>query len=172
VRRKTAEFWIEQLGLKSHPEGGYFAETYRSAELVGGGALPPRYAGSRPFSTAIYFLLDAGSISALHRIASDEVWHFYTGDPLRVEAIHPEGGLQSFLLGGDDELGCVFQAVVPAGCWFGAALEPPVKPEGYALVGCTVAPGFDFADFELGDRTDLLERYPEHQATIERLTRS
>jgi uncharacterized protein len=171
MKRPAAAEWIDRLGLQPHPEGGFFAETYRSAEEVGAAALPSRFRGPRRFSTAIFYLLTADSFSALHRIASDEVWHFHAGDPLLVEAIHPEGGLESFLLGADAERVCVFQGVVPAGCWFGASLAPEVMPESYALIGCTVAPGFDFADFELGRRGELLARYPQHRFLIERLTR-
>jgi uncharacterized protein len=171
MTRPTAAFWIDRLGLQPHPEGGFFTETYRSAETIPSGSLPRRFGGPRSFSTAIYFLLTGEHFSALHRIASDETWHFYAGHPLLVEAIHPEGGLEVYRLGADAEQGCVFQTTVPAGCWFGASLAAPAGPEDFALVGCTVAPGFDFADFELGRCSDLLARFPDHRLLIERLTR-
>jgi predicted cupin superfamily sugar epimerase len=151
-----AEYWIERLGLKPHPEGGYYAETYRAAQTLPNG---------RPVATQIYFLLEHGNFSALHRLGSDEIWHFYLGDPLTVHLIEPAGSYRSLRLGPDHS----FQGVVPAGCWFGATVE---NPGGYALVGCTVAPGFDFADFELAEREALSRLYPQHRALIERLTRS
>jgi predicted cupin superfamily sugar epimerase len=164
----SAASWIAHLGLAPHPEGGHFRETYRAAEGTDGAHLPARYGGARPHGTAIYFLLRAGEISALHRIKSDEIWHFYAGGPLVVSVIHPDGEHRDVALGADPNHGHVPQAVVPAGSWFGATLRPGAV---YALVGCTVAPGFDFADFELADRRALVERYPQHAALIERLTR-
>ena len=154
---------IARLQLVRHPEGGWFRETYRSAESVPVAGLPDRFAGDRVFSTAIYFLLEEGDISALHRIRSDELWHFYAGSPLLIHAILPDGSYQGWRLGTAD----LFQAVVPAGCWFGAE---PVDGE-FALVGCTVAPGFDFSDFELASRCQLTARYPQHADLISRMTR-
>ena len=164
----TAQAFIEQLGLARHPEGGWFRETYRASENVTAEALPARFGGERSLSTAIYFLLEEGDISALHRIKSDEVWHFYAGSALRVHCIFPDGSYQEFKLGPNLAAGEQFQAVVPAGCWFGAELADG----GFALVGCTVAPGFDFADFEMGEAKQLCERYPQHAAITRRLTRA
>ena len=130
---------------------------------------PKRFAGERPFATAIYFLLTSDTFSALHRIRSDEQWHFYAGSGLTVHVIEPAGEYRAIGLGQDLERGETFQAVVPAGCWFGASVD---EPGGFALVGCTVAPGFDFADFEMGDRGELIREYPRHRELIERLTRS
>ena len=163
---------IDRLQLTPHPEGGYFRETYRAPESVGGSALPRRFTGERSISTAIYFLLEAGQCSHLHRIRSDEVWHFYAGDPLDVVEIDATGGLKATRLGGDLGAGAVYQHVVPAGVWFGAAPAEGGRfaPHGFTLVGCTVAPGFDFADFELADREALLREYPRHQDWIRRLT--
>jgi hypothetical protein len=165
---RSAAFWIERLQLVPHPEGGYFRETYRSAERLEGAHLPGRYGGPRAHSTAIYYLLSAGEVSTLHRIKSDEVWHFYAGGPLVVSVLHLDGERQDVALGPDPDDGQLPQAVVPAGAWFGAALGPGAP---YALVGCTVAPGFEFADFELADRGALVQRFPQHAALIERLTR-
>lgn len=162
----TAQYWIDALAMTRHPEGGWFAETYRATELIPEAGLPRRFCGARVFATAIHFLLSQGDVSMLHRIAADEVWHFYAGAPLSVHVIHPDGHYQELLLGGVPEQGERFQAVVPAGCWFGAESRG-----AYSLVGCTVAPGFEFADFELGRRADLLGRYPRHEALIRRLTR-
>lgn len=162
-----AAYWIEKYQMQPHPEGGYFVETYRAAEQIPHAALPNRFGGSRAFSTAIYFLLEGHHFSALHRIQADEVWHFYAGDPLEVFVIYPESGaLDIIRLGPDPEADEVFQAVVPAGAWFGSR---PVAGAVYSLVGCTVAPGFDFADFELAEREKLLAAFPHHKLVIEGL---
>ncbi len=166
--KKTAAYWVEKYGMQPHPEGGYFVETYRAAEQIPHEVLPGRFAGSRAFSTAIYFLLEGHHFSALHRIQADEVWHFYAGDPLEVFVFYPEGGaLEIIRLGPDPDTDEVFQAVVPAGAWFGSR---PVVGAAYSLVGCTVAPGFDFADFELAERGKLLADFPQHEAVIVGLT--
>lgn len=150
---------IERLDLKPHPEGGYYRESYRAEGKIAG--------SGRSYSTAIYYLLEGEARSRLHRIASDEVWHFYMGDPLVVAEIDPSGSLKETTLGTDLKAGQSLQHVVPARRWFGAYLP---KGSGYSLVGCTVAPGFDFADFEIGNREELLRRYPEAKAAIDRLT--
>jgi predicted cupin superfamily sugar epimerase len=163
----TPQFYIESLAMQPHPEGGYFAESYRSGETMIASALPDRFAGDRVFSTAIYFLLESHHISALHRIQADEVWHFYAGGPLDIFVIDPAGELSIIHLGSDLANGQVFQAVVPAGYWFGSKPAPGTT---FSLVGCTVAPGFDFADFEMAERATLLAQYPQHRAVIEQLT--
>lgn len=165
---RDADYWIGKLHLQPHPEGGYFAETYRSTEILAHAHLPARYAGDRNFSTAIYFLVKGGEFSSLHRIESDEVWYFHTGTRLTVHYIDSQGILQTIRLGSDPGQGEVFQAVVPAGCWFGSVVE---DSSGFALVGCTVAPGFDFAGFELAKRHELTALFPQHQAVITKLTR-
>lgn len=165
---KPASYWVEKYNMQSHPEGGYFAETYRSKESISKDALPARFSGDRSYSTGIYFLLEGHHFSAFHRIQSDEMWHFYAGNPLNVYYIDFEGNLNTIKLGNNPENGEVFQAVVPAGVWFGSK---PLLPDGYSLVGCTVAPAFDFADFELADRTTLVGEFPQHRAIIELLTR-
>ncbi len=164
----TATYWIDKLGLQAHPEGGYYREVYRAQEAIAGSHLPARFGGARLFSTSIYFLLCRGQFSALHRIKSDELWHFYAGDPLRISVIGPSGAARELLLGPSLHRGESFQQVVPAEAWFGAALESASE---FALVGCTVAPGFDFADFELADRARLLAEFPQHEALVTRLTR-
>jgi uncharacterized protein len=172
--------WVTTLQLQPHPEGGYFRETYRANEGIQLADLPERFwvgtaeaqesnaGGVRQFSTAIYYLLPYGHFSSLHRIKSDEVWHFYAGSCLSVYAIDTQGQLSVLKLGGHPEQREVFQGVVKAGCWFGARVE---VPDTYALVGCTVAPGFDFADFELAERQKLLQQFPQHQELILQLTR-
>jgi predicted cupin superfamily sugar epimerase len=162
-----AGYWIEKLGLTRHPEGGFYRETYRSAETIPMNAMPERYGGARPFSTAIYFLLSGEEFSAFHRIKSDELWHFYCGSSLTIHVIDHAGAYSEIMLGSDLGKGESFQAAVKAGCWFGAGLN---DPHSYALVGCTVAPGFDYRDFEMADRKELIRRYPEHAEIIARLT--
>ncbi len=142
---------------------------YRSDETIQAHALPDRFTGPRIFSTAIYFLLKDGEFSAFHRIKSDEIWHFYTGAPLTLHTIDGDGKYGQIKLGGDFENGEAFQALIRAGWWYGATLN---EPRSYALVGGTVAPGFDFDDFEMADRKTLIEQYPEHRSIIEQLTRS
>lgn len=164
----SAADYIEALKLQPHPEGGWYRETYRAAELIPPAGLPARFAGARPFATAIYFLLTSDSFSALHRLQADEQWHFYAGSPLSVHVLEPGGDHRLLRLGPDLQRRESFQALVPAGCWFGARVE---ERGGFALVGCTVAPGFDFADFELGRREDLVRQYPMHRKLIEALTR-
>jgi predicted cupin superfamily sugar epimerase len=166
-----AAFWIERLDLRPHPEGGYFRETYRAAETIAGAALPARFDGPRPFATAIYFLITRDAFSALHRIRSDELWHFYAGDAVTLVVLDAEGTgrLITERLGREPARGEFPQVVIPAGVWFGAEV---VSFGRFALLGCTVAPGFDFADFELGERASLLRQYPQHRGAIERLTRA
>lgn len=155
---------IQKLNLEPHPEGGYFAETYRSTEIIPSEALSPRFDASRNISTAIYFLLEGHQFSAFHRIKSDELWHFYYGAPLMVYIIHPDGRLETLKMGSDLDSGCQFQGTVKAGCWFASQ---PIKEDGFSLVGCTVAPGFDFGDFELAG-AKLIEQFPQHTALIKR----
>ncbi len=164
----TAGEMISLLNLVRHPEGGWYRETYRSAEVLPANQLPVRFGGERSFGTPIYFLLEQGDFSTLHRIKSDEIWHFYAGASLTVHVITRAGEHTILKLGQDFAAGEAFQAVVPAGCWFGAEVSGPGP---YSLVGCTVAPGFDFADFELGERKELLCIYPAHEEVIRRLTR-
>jgi hypothetical protein len=164
---EAAQQWIEHLNLEPHPEGGFYRETYRASLTLPHSALPG-YAGGRAASTAIYFLLAGDQFSAFHRLRSDEVWHFYAGSALVVHVIERDGRYTELLLGSDAASAEKFQGVVRAGCWFGLSLR---HPDTYALVGCTVAPGFDFADFEMAQRNDLTAHYPRHRNIIERLTR-
>ncbi|MFL9485223.1 cupin domain-containing protein [Chitinophagaceae bacterium LWZ2-11] len=164
----TVKQLVELYQLQPHPEGGYYKETYRSCESIATNGLPERFGGERQLSTAIYFLLDKGNFSGFHRIKSDECWHFYAGQTLYVHILHTNGQLETILLGNNPLSGERFQAVVPAGCWF--ASEPASETE-YAFVGCTVAPGFDFTDFELAKADELSKEYPEHSSIIRRLCR-
>ncbi len=158
---------VTQLELQPHPEGGFYKETYRDKGIFPKAGLPQRFNGSRSYSTAIYFLIPAGKFSALHRIHQDEVWHFYLGDPLTIVQISPGGDVEKTVLGSDIAKGQKLQHVVPAGYWFGAH---PNSGAEYSLVGCTVAPGFDFADFEMGSRANLLKQFPQAKDVITQLT--
>lgn len=167
---------IERFGLQPHPEGGYFRETFRGADRVmreiTGDASP---GDARSASTAIYYMLCDGAHSAWHRIRSDEVWHFYAGEPIDVHVIDAAGQLITHRLGNAlTREDAVFQAVVPAGQWFAAELcgetrDAACDPAAFALVGCTVAPGFEFSEFELADVAALTKAYPQHEAVIGRL---
>ena len=163
----AVEELVARLELARHPEGGWYRESYRSGEIIQAAALPDRFTGDRSVCTAIYFLLESGDMSALHRIKSDEVWHFYAGESLTVHVITPQGAYYPLNIGSNIAAGETFQCVVTAGCWFGAE----VSQDGYSLVGCTVAPGFDFADFEMGKREELLKQFPAQTDIIRRLTK-
>ena len=156
---------IERLSLAPHPEGGFFRETFRAPRVV------PTTAGERAASTAIYFLLPSGTFSALHRVRSDEVWHHYDGDPVAIHLLHegPDASAEHTILtlGRDIGRGQAPQIVVPAGVWQAAV---PLG-DRYALCGCTVAPGFDFADFEMPTRAELVSRMPAWREVIDPLTR-
>ncbi len=165
---RDAAYWIDHLELAPHPEGGFYRQTYRSDLTLSHSALPQNFKGDRSASTAIYFLLADDDFSAFHRISSDEMWHFYAGDSLEINVIDSNGHHSVIKLGTDTDEGEQFQAVVPAECWFAACLK---GSNTFALVGCTVAPGFDFADFEIGTRPGLIAQFPQHAKLFERLTR-
>ncbi len=162
---REVNYWVEKLGLLPHPEGGFYKETYRSKVQGSFNG----FNGDRNVTTGIYFLLTQGNFSAFHRIKSDEIWHFYDGDALEIYWFSPQGDLNTIYLGLDGDKGQLPQAVVPAHCWFASRV---VEGGDYALVGCTVAPGFDFQDFELAHRNDLVATYPEHTEIITQLTRT
>jgi len=164
----TAHDWVDYLDLERHPEGGYYRETYRTDESIPATALPDRFDGSRNVATLIYFLLPADSFSALHRIWQDEIWHFYAGAPITLHQIAPDGTYTTQKLGRAVTDEQQLNTVVPAGTWFGATVD---ADDGYGLAGCTTAPAFEFADFELADCAALTETFPQHAGVIERLTR-
>ena len=158
------------LGLVPHPrEGGFFREIYRAAETIAPDALPRRYGAPRAFGTAIYYLLTPATFSAMHRLASDEIFHFYLGDPVEQLRLRPDGGGERVRLGTDLAAGERPVAIVPKGVWQGARLAPGGR---FALMGCTVAPGFDYADYEHGNRASLVAAYPAWAGAIGALTES
>ncbi len=163
----TAEEVIALLKLQPHPvEGGFFRETYRSeAELPH--AVLPWNAGPRSAATAIYYLLTPNTVSALHRLPTDEVFHFYLGDPVQMLQLSPEGDSQLLVLGTDLQAGQLPQTVVAGGIWQGSYLLPGGK---FALLGATMAPGFDYEDYLSGDRDELTRLWPEHEELIRKLT--
>jgi hypothetical protein len=164
----TAEKLVKLLCLKSHPEGGYYKETYRSDEIIGKGALPERYTGDRRYGTAIYYLLTQETFSAIHRVKTDEIYHFYLGDPVELVQLLSDGSGCVVMLGHDISGGALVQTIVLRGTWHGARLAEGGK---YALLGTTVSPGFEFADYEIGDRNELIHSYPSFSDTIIALTR-
>ena len=162
------QFIIEQLKLTRHPEGGWFSEVYRSEEKILAEQLPDRYISSHCFSTSIYFMLDKDDFSAFHRISSDETWHFYLGSPILIYCIFSDGSKSETLLGNNLLEGQLLQFTIPHNCWFAAK---NLNPCSFSLVGCTVAPGFEFSDFELAKRQELIEMYPQHASLIDNFTR-
>lgn len=162
----NARDWIQHLALRPHPEGGYYRESYRAATVLPAQALPRGFKGPRAASTAIFFLLTRGQVSHLHRIRSDEVWHHYDGGTVLIHTLTPEGDYLLSRLGKNPAAGEAPQALVKAGSWFGATLAPRTD---FALVGCTVAPGFDFAEFEMAKAGVLLESHPGQAVLIRRL---
>ena len=164
----NADEIIQRLNLVAHPkERGFFIESYRSAESLAWESLPERYGPTRVFSTAIYFLIKEGSFSEMHRLKSDEIFHFYHGSPAEILILHPDGSGSIHTLGvnlGNNEHP---QVVVPRGCWQG------MRTAGkFTLMGCTVSPGFEYSDYESGDRNDLIQKYPSFRDRIIELTHS
>lgn len=163
----SAEEIIKLFDLKPHPEGGYYSETYRAKGIIPHHTLPKGFKGDRNFSTAIYYLLMEGQQSKLHRLASDELFHFYLGDPLTVVMIFPDR-VEKVVMGQEIAKGQRLQWTIPAGCWFGGYLSPGSR---FSLIGCTVAPGFDFADFDANPNQDKLMRaFPHAREEILRFT--
>ena len=161
----TADEIIQSLGLAPHPEGGFYREVYRSDAKVDH---PDSEAGERSAITSIYFLLAEGDFSAFHRVRSDESWHLYAGGPLELHLIHQHGEYEVRRLGHDLGFGCLPQTTVPANCLQAACPAPNVA---WAVCGCVVAPGFDFADFSMPSREELLLSFPQHEKIIRGLTR-
>lgn len=165
---KTAGYWIKHLQLKPHPEGGYYKEIYRSKDIVEKDHLDIRFNGRRSISTSIYFLMSENNFSKFHRIKSDETWHFYDGNPVIIYVLNEkEQALTRFILGKEIEKGQQPQLTIPYNSWFAAKI---LDESGFALVGCTVAPGFEFEDFEMGKRKELISLFPEYREIINKLS--
>lgn len=164
----TAQEIIDRLNLQPHPnEGGYYVETYRCDENIPEQGLPDRYGSEKSFGTAIYYLLTPETFSEFHRLPTDEIFHFYLGDPVTMLQLHPDGSHDIITLGTDLLAGHKPQVVVPRGTWQGSFLN---EGGDFALMGATVSPGFDFSDYESGKRGPLVEKYPAQRELITRLT--
>ncbi len=158
----NAQHWIHRLQLLPHPEGGYYKEIFRSAnEVTRAGATDPKQA-----CTSIYYLLEGRDFSGFHRLASDELWYFHKGAPLHIHVLDNEGNLTTIELS-DTDTGNL-QAIIPPNTWFAAEIPAGT---GFTLVSCAVAPGFDFAEFEMAKKDELLAQYPQHEEILKRLCR-
>lgn len=159
---KDAKIIIDKLQLLPHPEGGFYKETYRAEMKIAN-----ENGHLRNVSTAIFYLLEGSDRSHFHRIKSDELWFFHAGQTLEILVLN-DHGIEKILLGNNFEAGELPQACIPANSWFASHVN---EEKGFALVSCTVAPGFDFADFEMAEREALIRAFPEHQETILQFTR-
>jgi predicted cupin superfamily sugar epimerase len=153
--------------MQAHPEGGYYKEIWRAAGEIPADALPEGYAGPRNYGTSILYMLIGKDISRMHRLISDEIWYYHTGGPVAIHILAPDGEYRCVTLGLDPDKGEAFQAVIPAGSWFGAEVA---ERNSYSLVGCVVAPGFDFKDWELANVDELCRQYPMHREWLIRLS--
>jgi hypothetical protein len=170
----TADEVKRRLGLRPHPrEGGWFVRTYEADERLGTELFADgRYAGARLTGTAIYYLLEPGTFSEMHRLKSDEIFHFYAGDAVEMLQLEEDGAGRVVAIGGDLAAGERPQAVVRRGVWQGSRLAGGDGAAGWALLGCTVSPGFEFEDYEAGDRVELCAGWPGFRELIEALTRA
>jgi uncharacterized protein len=165
-----AQELIQHFRMQKIPdEGPWFTVTYRSDDLLDSQSLPARYQGNRVAGTAIYAVQTKEDFSAIHKLATDEIWHFYGGDPLEMLLLYPDGHGEIVILGSDLFAGQHPQFVVPRDTWQGSM---PMGPAFYSFFGNTLAPGFEFQDFEMGYREELQERYPQFADHIARLTRT
>lgn len=160
---------IDQLDLTHHPEGGYFRETHRSTSKIPQNSLPNKFNRDRNYYTSIYFLLTSDDFSAFHKINQEETWYYHEGSSIKIHQISPNGTYSFVILGNDVLKKEQFQHTVPVGYWFAATVE---QKDSYTLIGCAVAPGFDFDDFILAERNELIALFPEHEKIITKLTNS
>ncbi|MES2376230.1 MAG: cupin domain-containing protein [Bacteroidota bacterium] len=158
----TAQYWINHLNLQPHPEGGYYKEVFRSVN----GVTRVNETGVKQACTSIYYLLEGKDFSGFHRLASDELWYFHKGAPLHIHVIDNDGAHTVIELS-DSDTGNL-QTIIPPNTWFASEIS---SGSGFALVSCVVAPGFDFAEFEMAKKEELVAQYPEHTAVLERLCR-
>jgi predicted cupin superfamily sugar epimerase len=168
-----AKYWIKELNLIKHPEGGYYKRTYYSLSTMATNfSLSNNNDNIRPSMTAIYYLIEQNNFSSFHRLKSDEIWHFYTGDSISIYIIDEQGRLDTIILGNrENDNRAVFQTIVDANKWFAVGLYDESKEGAFALVGCTVTPGFDFRDFEIANKEELIKQYPQHSNIINNFTR-
>jgi uncharacterized protein len=165
----NAQYWIEKLNMTEHPEGGFFAPAFRASEQISRDGLPDRFAGNRAIVSSIYYLLKKGQFSTFHRLKSVEIWSFFEGDPLTIHVLDMHGALIEKRLGRNFDTGESFQIAIEPGSWFAAEQQGPGE---FTLVGCTVAPGFEWEDMEIANWAELLARYPQHREIIEKLTKA
>ena len=164
--KRTAEYYIEKLELIQHPEGGWYKETYRSEGKIGKDSLRQDFPGSRSYSTSILFLLQGDEVSALHKIKSDELWNFHDGNGLTIHELNSEGKYIQHKLGLNMDAKELPQIIIPAGSWFASEV---IDDGDFCLVGCSVAPGFDFEDFQLAKANELLSKYPDQKTLVHRM---
>ncbi len=162
----SANKWVELLQLQEHPEGGYYREMYRSKNSISETDLPEGFRGDHCLGSAIYYLLKDNQFLTFHRVRQDEIWHFYSGNPMLIYTLHAEGAVVR-KLGIHPEKGELPMMVIPGGTVFAAEVE---NRRGYALIGCTVSPGFEFSDYEKLHRDELLEQFPHSRVVIENLS--
>ena len=158
---------IKVLDLKKHPEGGYYKETYRSNGFIESNCLDNNYDGKRNYSTCIYFLLTSDEFSAFHKINQDEIWHFHEGSSILLHTLSENGKHEEYYIGNNITNGEQPQLIVPGNHWFAAST---IEDNSYALVSCTVSPGFDFKDFILPTRKELVEKFPQYKSIIKNFT--
>jgi len=163
---EKVKFYIDKLQLIPHPEGGYYREIYRAGEMILAEHLPGNFKGNRSISTSIYFLLQKNDFSAFHKLKSDELWHFYDGSAIKISIIDEDDKFSEIFLGNNIVQGEKFQTIIKKNCWFAAELA---DKSFFALVGCTVSPGFDFQDFEMADCEELVKKLPGYEDKIKRL---
>lgn len=166
MQATSPEYWINKLELTAHPEGGYYKRTYQGEEKITDQELSVEFNGHRWLYTSIYFLLRSQDISHFHRLKSDELWYYHAGSPLTIHVIHENGTYEEIKLGSNLENGETMQYLVPKNSIFGSSV---MEPDTFSLVGCMVAPGFDFQDFELFTQAELLAQYPEHHEVIRKV---
>ncbi len=162
-----AKYYIDKLKLITHPEGGYYREIYRSGEFIDIEGLPDRYKNKRVFSTSIYFLIEGRQVSKFHKLKSDETWHFYDGGSIKIYILDENKTLNQVILGKELSEENLFQFTIKKNNWFAAELT---ESDSFALIGCSVSPGFDFEDFELAERNSLIKNYPEYEIIIKKFT--
>lgn len=159
---------IDGLGLHPHPEGGYYKEIYRSGEIIPKETLPDRYKSDRAISTSIYYMLTGEDFSSFHRLKSDEIWHFYSGSQIILHLLDEKTGYKQIILGNNFFNGEIPQFVIEKGIYFAAEVA---DKSSYSLIGCTVAPGFDFEDFEFADEGILINSFPSQRDLIRKFCR-